>query len=297
MTTKDSTRNEITPDDLARAERISELMAVGRIRQVDISESIGASRSTVSKWISGENTPAGNYLRLLARKLKTSPEWILYGEAAPTESVHDRDDADDYARHQIELDRDLFMGDLGLNPTIEYDIEYLRDRFVDAKDEELESSIDDLNYLMHKEHKHAGARRSKKSFAAPVYGVLNINGREILRKSEYNISIDHDVPHHARATPSKTFVWFSQDHAMTNRINYGAQCLIDVDHREIKNGKTYMVQHGVLIIIRQLYKQADGGVLLRAANADYDDVILSRAEMSEFAVIGWLYSYTNNDEW
>lgn len=67
---------------LDRVKRIKGLMAKNRIRQIDIANETGASRSTVSKWLSGDNVPAGKYIVELAGLLKTTPEYLLYGEGS-----------------------------------------------------------------------------------------------------------------------------------------------------------------------------------------------------------------------
>lgn len=62
------------------SERILARMKELNLQQVDLIELTGLSKGTVSKWISGINTPSGKSITSLSKALKTSPEWILDGE-------------------------------------------------------------------------------------------------------------------------------------------------------------------------------------------------------------------------
>lgn len=296
MTTIENTSNDVTSEDLARAERISELMAAQRLRQVDISKAIGASRSTVSKWLAGTNTPAGDYLRMLARLLKTSPDWIINGDNMQPPSVYDIDDAADYALHKTEGFRDVFIDELNLDSRDAYDIEHLEDMFIDKQHDEMNDVLSALDDLMY----HPPERepfKNKTFFRAMVYSTIDIKSNEIIRKTKHFANIDHSIAQLADANPKGTIAIYSEDPAMTDKISIGAQCLIDVSKRDIKDGKTYLVKHGLLMMIRKLYRGHDGGVRMRAANNDYDDIIITRAGMTDFVVVGWLYSYMNIEKW
>ena len=111
--------------------RIKNLMANKKLRQVDVSHAIGATRGTVSKWLSGENIPANDYLVRLARLLDTTPAWILYGDDdRAIESVYDRDDAMDYINSEREKSRSMYVRELELKPEIRYDIDYLEEMYL-----------------------------------------------------------------------------------------------------------------------------------------------------------------------
>ncbi|MGO2018778.1 helix-turn-helix domain-containing protein [Psychrobacter sp.] len=296
MTTIENTSNEIISEDLARAERIRDLMAAERLRQVDISKAIGASRSTVSKWLAGTNTPAGDYLRMLARLLKTSPDWIIDGDNMQPPSVYDIDDAADYALHDTERFRSVFIEELGLDENDRYDIEYLEKKFVDKKDDEMNDALSALDDLIY----HSPAREpfeNKTFFKAMVYSTIEVKSNEIIRKTKHFANIDHSIASRAGANPKGTIVVYNEDPAVTDKISIDAQCLIDVSKRDIKDGKTYLVKHGLLMLIRKLYRNHDGGVRMRAANNDYDDVVITRSGMHDFVVVGWLYSYMNIESW
>ncbi|EHU2133744.1 XRE family transcriptional regulator [Acinetobacter baumannii] len=61
-------------------DRIIERMRELKLRQVDLIEATGAKKGTVSKWISGINTPSVEYMPALAQVLKTTESWLLTGK-------------------------------------------------------------------------------------------------------------------------------------------------------------------------------------------------------------------------
>ncbi len=61
------------------ADRIQSRLVASDLKQADIVKVTGASKGTVSKWLSGTNTPKGNYLIALAKFLDVDSEWLLTG--------------------------------------------------------------------------------------------------------------------------------------------------------------------------------------------------------------------------
>lgn len=61
------------------ADRIQSRLVASDRKQADIVKVTGASKGTVSKWLSGTNTPKGNYLIALAKFLDVDSEWLLTG--------------------------------------------------------------------------------------------------------------------------------------------------------------------------------------------------------------------------
>lgn len=60
------------------AQRLKEL----NLKPTNLASEIGASRGTVSMWLSGTTNPTGDRLIKTARFLNTTPEWILTGSDA-----------------------------------------------------------------------------------------------------------------------------------------------------------------------------------------------------------------------
>lgn len=69
------------------ADRIQLKINEKNCKQADIVRVTGASKGTVSKWVSGVNVPKGRFLLDLAVFLNTSTSWLLTGEGGDDEAV------------------------------------------------------------------------------------------------------------------------------------------------------------------------------------------------------------------
>ena len=65
------------------ADRINKKMMELSLSQADLIRATGAGRATVSGWVNGTNKPSAKHIGALAKALKTSEWWILYGVNAP----------------------------------------------------------------------------------------------------------------------------------------------------------------------------------------------------------------------
>lgn len=70
------------------SDRIASRMRELNIKQVDLIERYGFSKGTVSKWVSGTNTPNGPNLTKLATTLKTTESWIISGEQSGSQDAN-----------------------------------------------------------------------------------------------------------------------------------------------------------------------------------------------------------------
>jgi phage repressor protein C with HTH and peptisase S24 domain len=61
-------------------DRIIHLMKEVDLRQADLVKRTGASKGTVNQWVSGKINPSKKYDRQLAKALKTTTDYIHYGE-------------------------------------------------------------------------------------------------------------------------------------------------------------------------------------------------------------------------
>lgn len=65
------------------SDRITQRMFELGLQHKDLVAATGASKGTVTNWISGVNNPTGKRLILLAQALKTSENWLLTGNQTP----------------------------------------------------------------------------------------------------------------------------------------------------------------------------------------------------------------------
>ena len=76
---------------LTVADRIQLKINERKCKQADIVNATGASKGTVSKWVSGVNIPKGRYLLDLAIFLNTNTSWLLTGEGNDGETIDGSD--------------------------------------------------------------------------------------------------------------------------------------------------------------------------------------------------------------
>ena len=76
---------------LTVADRIQLKINERKCKQADIVNATGASKGTVSKWVSGVNIPKGRYLLDLALFLNTNTSWLLTGEGNDGETIDGSD--------------------------------------------------------------------------------------------------------------------------------------------------------------------------------------------------------------
>lgn len=62
------------------SDRIIQRMTELKVRQVDLIEATGATKGAVSKWVAGTNVPKAEYMPALAAALKTTQDWLLFGK-------------------------------------------------------------------------------------------------------------------------------------------------------------------------------------------------------------------------
>lgn len=65
------------------SDRIAQRMKELGLQHKDLVAATGASKGTVTNWISGVNNPTGNRLIQLAQALKTTSSWLLTGNSTP----------------------------------------------------------------------------------------------------------------------------------------------------------------------------------------------------------------------
>lgn len=68
-------------------DRIIQRMNELGLRQADLIQALGISKGTVSKWVSGVNTPSSSVLPDLAKVLQTTPDWLIKGGDVLASSV------------------------------------------------------------------------------------------------------------------------------------------------------------------------------------------------------------------
>lgn len=95
-----------------------------------------------------------------------------------------------------------------------------------------------------------------------------------------------------------TFAATARDDSMMPTINDGDTIFVDRGRNHIKDGKIFAIEHGGLFYCKRLYKLPNGGVRVVSDNSDeFPEYIVTREEMADFIVIGWVYSISRLERW
>jgi|26BtaG_2_1085354.scaffolds.fasta_scaffold04315_4 transcriptional regulator with XRE-family HTH domain len=268
------------------ATRLKNIMKERRLRQVEISKAIGASRGTVSKWLSDTAQPSHEYLLRLAEVLKVPADWIIEGD----DYYASYDDLDDMVYAVKETNRDMYLQELKLKNNIPYSIRYLEELYGDMKFRELEEL----------EEKH---NKSLSHFYDYEFDDASLKDSEIESIENYGneSKISHNIltkfAMKAGADISKTIYYSLEDDRMSPVMYRRAECAVDTSKLKIKNGKIYYFKHGLIYRTNILYNLPDGGLLIRSINDNFEDEVVSAKDINVIDIIGWVYSWTNLDVW
>lgn len=96
----------------------------------------------------------------------------------------------------------------------------------------------------------------------------------------------------------KTFAATTNDDSMLPTIQDGDTIFVDENRTRIKDGKIFAIEHGGLFYCKRLYNLPNGGVRVVSDNSDeFPEYTLTREQMTDFRVIGWVYSISRLERW
>ena len=75
----------------------------------------------------------------------------------------------------------------------------------------------------------------------------------------------------------------------------GCTLLVDCSHKEISEGKVYVIRFGDEIRVKRIHKRPDGGVIIRSDNRDaYPDINIPPDEMNNIEILGRVRHYSGD---
>lgn len=263
--------------------RIESCMKDNNLRQVDISKSIGASRGSVSKWISGNAKPSYEYISRLSEVFNVPHGWLEEGDEYYNFNYRlGPDDADLYIKSVEESFRDMYLSCLKLKPDLPYSISYLEE--LHKEQLVLLDDKQDLIESFEKEREHW----QDIQLEDPLHQISD---------NDEAIKLLTNIADNAGANIKLTTYITVEDDSMYPLIAPKANCAVDKSKRNIKDGKIYYFKQGSIYRIKYLYKRPDGGLLIRSKNDLFEDEIVKASDMQDISIIGWIYSWTNIDRW
>ena len=90
-------------------DRLQEALRARKMKAIDLSEQLGISRGTVSRYLSGDSTPKADRLNLICSMLNVSEAWML-GYDVPMERTTEQKKNDNIVRivAQMRKENDFF---------------------------------------------------------------------------------------------------------------------------------------------------------------------------------------------
>lgn len=236
------------------ADRIQEKMSELGLKHKDLVNATGASKGAVSHWLSGINTPSGGRLLSLARLLKTSPDWILTGKTH--QKIENFNMQEFMLKHKMNVENESSFNAYDIQSPIivnyEDDSEFIWIDVVEASfscgaGESIEFHFDVVN--------------GKQPFPPNFF---------------YKKGID----------PKNVKIIKAKGDSMAERIFDGDLVAIDMSQIEIIDGEIYAFYFAGEGMIKQIFKEADGSLILHSLNEKYKDKIVTEENGSNFKVMG-----------
>ncbi|MER0117339.1 XRE family transcriptional regulator [Acinetobacter baumannii] len=235
-------------------ERIIERMRELKLRQVDLIEATGAKKGTVSKWISGINTPSVEYMPALAQVLKTTESWLLTGkEPSRFNTLNIQEFMD---KHGLtKKDNSSFDADNILEPdVVEFEVTngYIWIDIVEA-------------------HFSCGVGESIE------FHFDAINGKYPLPPSFFQKK---------QVDPSCLRIIKAKGDSMTDFIKDEDLVGIDTSQTEVIDGEIYAVYFEGEAMLKQIFKEQGGTLILHSLNEKYRDRLVTEQNGVNFKVMG-----------
>lgn len=214
------------------ADRILKRMKALDLQHKDLIAATGASKGTVTNWISGVNNPTGNRLLSLAKALGTTPEWLLTGQGSETND-------------NIQV----------IEPTIVTDD--IKDRFI---------WVDVV----------------EASFSCGTGESIEFHFDAINGKIPFSPSFLKDK----NVTEKTMKIIKAKGDSMADFIKDGDLVGINLAQTDIIDGEIYAVYLAGDGMIKQIFKEADGSLILHSLNEKYRDKVVTEENGKNFKVIG-----------
>lgn len=236
------------------SDRIIQRMTELKVRQVDLVDATGATKGAVSKWVAGTNVPKAEYMPALAATLKTSQDWLLFGKEPEKLNTFKMQE---------------FMDKHGLKNTNEssFDVNEIHEPTV--IDYETENGFIWVDVV--EANFSCGAGESIE-FHFDV-----INGKFPFPPSFF---------HRKHIDPKCMRIIKAKGDSMSDFIHDQDLVGIDISQTEIIDGEIYAVYFEGEGMIKQIFKEEGGKLILHSLNSKYRDREVTEQNGLNFRVMG-----------
>lgn len=139
-------------------------------------------------------------------------------------------------------------------------------------------------------------------FEFPHYHEVYVTGGDkelpLLESDTEPSKLKKWIARRAGASMSHTFSYNLDGNSMSPKIMDKACVTADASKKIVKDGKIYVFRHGVMRRTKYLYNRPDGGLIIRSENKEeYPEEVVTKDEMHDIEIIGWVYHWCNMEVW
>ncbi|MDQ1207241.1 phage repressor protein C with HTH and peptisase S24 domain [Acinetobacter baylyi] len=236
------------------SDRINKRMKDLGLKQADLMRETGAGRATVSGWINDGNNPSAKYLGPLAKCLKTTSTYLLTGEEP--QKVNNFNMQEFMDKHGLsKQDEASFDVDDIQRPTV---VEY--------------SENDGFVWIDVVEASFSCGTGEAIEFHFDV-----INGKQPFPPNFFKKKHVH---------PDCMRIILAKGDSMADKIEDGDMVGIDISQTDIIDGEIYAVYFEGEGMIKQIFKEEGGRLILHSLNPKYRDREVTEKNGLNFKVMG-----------
>ncbi|BFM84864.1 helix-turn-helix domain-containing protein [Acinetobacter baumannii] len=240
--------------DNSVSDRIQSRMAELKLSQADLMRLTGAARGTVSGWVNGSNNPSAKHIEALATALKTTSRWILTGKEKQNLTNFNMQEFMDKHGLSKKDESSFDVNDIQSPSVVEYGgddgfiwIDVVEASFSCGTGESIEFHFDVIN--------------GKQPFPPSFFKQKNVH-------------------------PDCMRIIKAKGDSMADKIDDGDLVGIDISQTDIIDGQIYAVYFEGEGMIKQIFKEEGGKLILHSLNPKYRDREVTEQNGLNFKVMG-----------
>ncbi|HCW4887524.1 helix-turn-helix domain-containing protein [Acinetobacter baumannii] len=240
--------------DNSVSDRIQSRMAELKLSQADLMRLTGAARGTVSGWVNGSNNPSAKHIEALATALKTTSRWILTGKEKQNLTNFNMQEFMDKHGLSKKDESSFDVNDIQSPSVVEYGgddgfiwIDVVEASFSCGTGESIEFHFDVIN--------------GKQPFPPSFFKQKNVH-------------------------PDCMRIIKAKGDSMADKIEDGDLVGIDISQTDIIDGQIYAVYFEGEGMIKQIFKEEGGKLILHSLNPKYRDREVTEQNGLNFKVMG-----------
>ncbi|CAP00365.1 hypothetical protein; putative phage related repressor [Acinetobacter baumannii SDF] len=240
--------------DNSVSDRIQSRMAELKLSQADLMRLTGAARGTVSGWVNGSNNPSAKHIEALATALKTTSRWILTGKEKQNLTNFNMQEFMDKHGLSKKDESSFDVNDIQSPSVVEYGgddgfiwIDVVEASFSCGTGESIDFHFDVIN--------------GKQPFPPGFFKQKNVH-------------------------PDCMRIIKAKGDSMADKIDDGDLVGIDISQTDIIDGQIYAVYFEGEGMIKQIFKEEGGKLILHSLNPKYRDREVTEQNGLNFKVMG-----------